>query len=176
MPPPSKLIVLGENKEIVALPKQFHAIWQSRHAMQIEYPPGQAVIGIDSRAQNLKTQEGGRHQGDVINLIPQHLCDRRGQGGGYASNRLRRECPGKALCLKRQQSAPIDFPLLNVCYAFIGSNEAIRIAQVFKNEGSALFKFVPGTGSSSPLDMTLSQREYINAEAWLANMLAEFSE
>lgn len=210
----SKLIVLDENKEIVALPKQFHAIWQTRYAKQIEYLPGQAVVGIDSRGQTLITQDGGRYQGDVINLIPPqgvsrlaHTADLVGSQENWCGINQQFESlrhanvyvigdaakvgdmpktayganvQGKLCALnvvaKLNNQPPIDFPLLNVCYAAIGHQEAISITQVFKNEASALFKFVPGAGSSSTLDKLLTRREYINAEGWLANMLAEFSE
>lgn len=69
---------------------------------------------------------------------------------------------------------PGDFPLLNVCYAAIGTDEAISLSQVYRSDRGHPFQAVPGAHSISPEDASLARREYANAEAWLKNMLAEF--
>lgn len=212
--PRSKLLVLDGNRDIVALPKQFKAVWQSRYPHQIEYLPDSTVVGIHSHTRSLITNDGSTYEGEVINLIPpqgagplarlaglveknERWCAVNGQFesirqphiyvlgdaakvGDMPKTAYGANVQGKLCALnvvaKLNNLAPMDFPLLNVCYGSIGTNEAISIAQVFRNEETSPFKLIPGAGSSSPLDMSLTHREYINAEGWLANMLAEFAE
>ncbi|MCB1899922.1 FCSD flavin-binding domain-containing protein [Cognatazoarcus halotolerans] len=63
---------------------------------------------------------------------------------------------------------------MNVCYAAIGEDEDISIAQVFRVADGRIVA-TPVPGGTSPPDLSRGRLEHRYAESWLRNILAEMS-
>ena len=92
---------------------------------------------------------------------------------GYAANSQAKICALNVVALMNGKP-PHELDGINVCYAAVGEQEDISIAQVFRViDGRIVATTVPG--GASPPDLSRSRLEHRYAESWLRNILAEMS-
>ena len=92
---------------------------------------------------------------------------------GYAANAQAKVCALNVLALMNGKP-PHELDGINVCYAAIGEDEDISIAQVFRVADGRIVA-APVPGGASPANLSRGRLEHRYAESWLRNILAEMS-